>query len=47
MKNEQFEDALKQINFPIDIQSISGIPEEMGRKVVRLDHAPATPLGIV
>jgi len=47
MKNEQFEDALKQINFPIEIQSISGIPEEMGRKVVRLDHAPATPLGIV
>ena len=47
MNNEQIQKELEIINFPIQIQTIAGIPEEMGRKIVRLDHAPATPLGIV
>ena len=47
MNYEIIQEKLKVIDFPIDIQKIEGIPEAMGRKVVRLDHAPNTPLGIV
>lgn len=47
MLNTIMQEELRKVNFPIAINNISGIPEDMGRVVVRTDHAPATPLGIV
>ena len=49
MLNTKIEESvwkeMQKVNFPIDIQKIDGIPNEMGRKLVRTDLN--RPLGIV
>ena len=49
MLNTKIEESvwkeMQKVNFPIDIQKIDGIPNEMGRKLVRTDVG--RPLGIV
>ena len=50
MLNTKLEEKLKAIDFKIDIRDIQGIPNDMGRKVVRLDNLgrqEGDPLGIV
>jgi len=50
MLDTKLEEKLKAIDFKIDIRDIQGIPNDMGRKVVRLDNLgrqEGDPLGIV
>ena len=39
-------ERLQPLRFPIDMQDIPTIPPHLGRQLVRLDRAPATPIAI-
>ena len=44
--NQELLQQLQPLRFPVEMRNISGIPEHMGRQLVRTDRAPATPIAI-
>ena len=44
--NQELLNKIEPLKFPIEMRPIPSIPTELGRQLVRLDRAPATPLAI-